>query len=99
MFIRLVRFSFGPGKQSEAQAIADEIVPLIAGQPGCQRVTLCGDDSDGEYGIVVYWDTREQANEAAVVVSPKLMGYLEGNVRHEPEFHLFPVKASLPDGG
>jgi hypothetical protein len=99
MFIRLVRFSFGPGKQGEAQAIVDEIVPLIADQPGCERVTMFGDDSDGEYGIIVYWDTREHADEAAVIVSPKLMGHFEENVRGEPELHLFPVKSSLPAEG
>jgi heme-degrading monooxygenase HmoA len=91
MYARLVRFSFGPGKGAEAQAVADEISPLIAAQPGCESVTVFGDNSDGEYGIFVLWDTEANADTAAGLVRPKLDEYLSGNVQRPPETRLFEV--------
>lgn len=91
MYARLVRFSFGPGKHAEAQAIADNIAPRIASQPGCEGVTVFGDDSDGEYGIFVLWDSEENANAAAQVIRPMLDEHLSGNVKGPPEARLFKV--------
>jgi len=91
MFARLVRFSFGPGKHVEAQSIADNIAPLIASQPGCQGVTVFGDETDGEYGIFVLWDTQENANAAAPLMRPKLDEHLVGNAKGPPDARLFKV--------
>jgi heme-degrading monooxygenase HmoA len=91
MHARLVRFSFGPGKHAEAQSIADNIAPLIASQSGCQSVTVFGDDTDGEYGIFVLWDSEEKANAAAQVVRPRLEEHFAGNVQGTPDARLFKV--------
>jgi heme-degrading monooxygenase HmoA len=91
MHARLVRFSFGPGKQAEAQAIADNLAPLIASQSGCEGVTVFGDDSDGEYGIFVLWDSEDNANAAAKVIRPMLDEHLSGNVQGPPDARLFRV--------
>ncbi len=91
MYARLVRFSFGPGKQAEAQALADNIAPLISSQPGCQSVSVFGDESDGEYGIFVLWDSEENANAAAQVVRPKLNEHFAGNAKGPPDARLFTV--------
>ena len=91
MYARLVRFSFGPGKSAEAQALADEMGHLVAAQPGCQGATVFGDHSDGEYGIFVLWDTADNANAAAGLMRPRLMEHLSGNVQRPPETRLFEV--------
>lgn len=91
MKARLVRFSFGPGKRSEAQALADHIAPLIASQPGCGGVTIFGDDSDGQYGLFVLWDSHASADAAAEVVAPRLLEHYVGNVQGDPEQRLFDV--------
>jgi quinol monooxygenase YgiN len=91
MYARLVRFSFGPGKYAEAQAIADNIAPRIASQPGCEGVTVFGDDSDGEYGLFVLWDSEENADAAAMVIRPMLDEHLAGNVKGPPDARLFKV--------
>jgi quinol monooxygenase YgiN len=91
MYARLVRFSFGPGKVGAAQSLADNIAPLIASQPGCQSVTIFGDETDGEYGIFVLWDSQENANAAAQVVRPKLEEHLSGNAKGPPDARLFKV--------
>ena len=91
MYARLVRFSFGPGKHAEAQSIADDIAPLIASQPGCQSVTVFGDDTDGEYGIFVLWHSEDSADAAAQVARPKLNEHFAGNVQGPPDARLFKV--------
>ncbi len=91
MYARLVRFSFVDGKQAAAQAIADDLAPLIAAQPGCEGVTVFGDDNDGEYGLFVLWNSEEHANAAAQVIRPKLEEHLAGNIKAPPDARLFNV--------
>ena len=91
MYARLVRFSFGPGKHAEAQALAENLAPLISTQPGCESVTVFGDETDGEYGIFVLWDTQENANGAAQLMRPKLNEHLAGNAKGPPDARLFKV--------
>ncbi len=93
MYVRLVRFTFGPGKRAEAQSLADDLVPAIGEQPGCQGVTAFGDDTDGEYGLYVRWDSREHADAAAGVIGPRLQQHLSGNVQGPPDIRLFQVLA------
>ncbi|MGH7859194.1 MAG: antibiotic biosynthesis monooxygenase [Candidatus Binatia bacterium] len=72
MNLRLVQFSLGPEKRSVAEAIADEIVPAIRSQPGCEGCTFFADYEAGDYGIVVLWASKEAAEAAAAVISPVL---------------------------
>jgi len=94
MFTRLVRFALVPGSETKAQALADELTPLIAEQPGCQAVTVFGDHGDGEYGIYVLWDSQEHADRAAGVVRPQLDKHLAGSIAAPPEARLFVVLRS-----
>ena len=91
MYVRLVRFTFGPGKQAAAQSLADDLVPAISAQPGCHGVTFFGDDADGEYGLFVLWESRENADDAAAVIRPQLNEGLAGNAQAPPEARLFKV--------
>jgi len=91
MYARLVRFSLGPGGETKAQELANELGALISVQPGCQAVTVFGDHGEGEYGIYVLWDTQENADTAAGVVRPRLNEHLAGNVTAPPEMRLFEV--------
>jgi heme-degrading monooxygenase HmoA len=91
MYARLVRFAFGPGSRAEAQGIADDVAPLIASQPGCESVTVFGDDSDGQYGIFVLWDSEDNAEAAARLIRPKLDEHFSGKVQAPPEARLFEV--------
>lgn len=96
MFARLVRFSLGTGRRALAQALADDLAPRIASQSGCGGVTVFGDDSDGEYGIFVLWDSEANAAAAASVIRPILDKHLSGNVHAPPEARLFEVISRAP---
>ena len=94
MYVRLVRFGFGPGKQDAAQRLAADLVPAIADRPGCKGVTFFGDHSDGEYGLYVLWDSQDNADAAASVIGPRLEQHLAGTVQRPPERRLFEVLES-----
>ena len=64
MYVRLVRFAFGPGKHPAAEELARTVVPAINDQKGCSAVTFFGDATDGEYGLVVLWGSQEDADAA-----------------------------------
>lgn len=91
MFVRLVRFSLGPGKQEVARALAEDLQPRIAALPGCHDVTVFGDASDGQYGIFVRWDSEANANAAAQVIRPKLDEHLAAHIQAPPEARLYEV--------
>ena len=91
MYARLVRFTLGPGQRAVAQALAGDLVPLISSQPGCHGVTAFGDDSDGEYGLFVLWDSQENAESASHIVRPKLDEHLSGVAKAPPDARLFEV--------
>ena len=90
MKIRLVRFNLGPGRRSEAEAIADKVVPLIRAQRGLERCEFITDDQTGDYGLVVLWSTQEAADAASQVVSPVLMRAL-AEAKASPDIRLFDV--------
>jgi hypothetical protein len=81
----------GPGKRTVAQAIADDIVPMIASLPGCRSVTVFGDESDGEFGIFVLWASEAEANAAAPIIRPKLDQHLAGHLEAGPVARLYEV--------
>ena len=76
MNLRLVQFSLGPGKKSDAESIANKIVPAIRSQPGCDRAEFFADYDAGDYGVVVLWKSKEQANAAATVIGPMMTAAL-----------------------
>ena len=91
MYARLVRFTFGPGKRAEAQALADDLGPQIGSLDGCSGVTVFGDETDGEYGIFVLWDSQAAADAAAGVIGPRLSKHLAGTSLGAPDIRLFEV--------
>ena len=91
MYVRLVRFTFGPGKHDAAQNLAADLVPAISARPGCKGATCFGDSSSGEYGLYVLWDSKDDADAAAAVISPRLQQHLAGNVQSPADIRLFEV--------
>ncbi len=91
MYARLVRYSLGAGKRADAQALADHLAPLIAAQPGCASVTIFGDESNGQGGVFVLWDSEAEAMAAAGIIRPLLDEHLSGLVEGQPDTRLFEV--------
>ena len=90
MYARLVTFNFGTGSRSKVEALAGDLAPAIRAQKGCEGVTFFG-DTDGEAGLFVLWETREDADAAAAVIGPILQKGLAGNIQAPPNIRLFEV--------
>ena len=97
MYVRLVRFAFGPGKLDAAKKLSSDLVPAISSQPGCKGVTTFGDSSSGEYGLFVLWNSQEEADAAAKVIGPRLRQHLaENNASASADIHLYEVIGNAP---
>jgi quinol monooxygenase YgiN len=73
MKLRLFQFSLDSGNQSAAEDLAKEIVPAIRALAGCERCAFFADNEEGDYGLAVFWESQEAADDAAAVISPILM--------------------------
>lgn len=91
MHVRIVNFSLEPGSRSTAEKLADEIVPAIRAQNGCDKCLFLIDDEAGEYGFIVLWDSKEDAGAAAAVIGPKLTEALSGITKMPDSRQLFEV--------
>ena len=89
MYVRLVRFTLGLEMRSKAESIASDLIPAIRVLKGCKHATFFGDESDGEYGLVVLWESKEDAEAAAAVIGPRLQQSLAGNVQGPPSIRLY----------
>ena len=96
MYVRLVRFSFGPGKEEAINELAHDLIPAISAQPGCKGALCFGDKASGDYGLFVQWDSKEHADAASAVIGPRLSQHLAGNVQGQSDIHLFEVIKSVP---
>ncbi len=90
-YMRLVRFTLTPATASQAEIIGNDLVPTIKQQPGCLSATFLGGGADGECGLCVHWDSRENADAASAIIGPRLERHLQDNVVAPPDIHLFPV--------
>ena len=91
MYLRLVRITLEPGSSTAAHNLADEFVPAIKAQNGCNECVFFADDSAGEYGIVVLWNTKEDAEGAASVIGPRLAQALAEVSEKPANINLFEV--------
>ena len=94
MYLRLVRFTLSDGSRSGAQAIANDLIPAIKQQPGCESAVFFGGGEDGECGLFVLWDSQEHADTAAAIIRPRLNEHIAGKVSGPPDARLFSVLAS-----
>jgi quinol monooxygenase YgiN len=89
MYIRLVNFKLKPGNKSEVMKIADEFVPAIKSQKGCADCRFIMDEETSEYGFVVLWKTKQDADAASDIIGPRLIPKIN-KISVEPvKIHLY----------
>ncbi len=91
MYVRLVNFTLGTGARSSAEKLADEFIPAIKAHDGCRECVFITDDDAGEYGIVVLWDSKDNADAAAAVIGPRLSKALAEFTEEPASMRLFEV--------
>ncbi len=91
MYARLILFTIGPGKRALADKIAGQFAPALRSRKGFKGVTFLADDSVGEYGSLVLWETKEDAEDAAENLFPEVQKALSGLVKGPPTHPLYEV--------
>ena len=91
MYLRLVRFTLGEGARATAEKLADEFIPAIKAHAGCSECVFITDDAAGEYGIVVHWVSKENADVAAAAIGPRLSKALSEVAEGPASMRLFEV--------
>jgi quinol monooxygenase YgiN len=76
-YARIVLFTLGAGQRETAKQIADELLPDIKAHDGCQAAMSVIDDEAGEYGLLVLWKTKDDAEAASKVIGPRLSAALQ----------------------
>ena len=49
------------------------MIPKIKIQKGCEDCKFMMHDAEGSYVLLVFWDTKENADAAAPVIGPQLI--------------------------
>ena len=92
MYVRLLRFSLESGQRPRAEAFATRFMPIIRAQKGCHTCKFIIDEENDEYGIVVLWDTKEDAVAAGgAIIGPRLRPVLAKIAKEPPAVGLFEV--------
>ena len=91
MYANQITFTLGAGKRSVAEGLVSKFAPALAAQKGFERVTFLADDGAGEYGALVVFESREDADATFAAVFPQLEQALAGVVQGEPRRQLFEV--------
>ena len=73
MYIRLLNFQTNGNKKAEVTAIMDNIMPKIRSQKGCTDCKFIMHESDDRYALLVFWESKEQADAAAQIIGPQLL--------------------------
>jgi hypothetical protein len=72
MFIRILNFETDGNKTADILTVMDAIIPFIRSQKGCTDCLFVMND-DNRYALLVFWDSKENADEAAPIIGPKML--------------------------
>ena len=75
MYIRMLNFETTASNKAEIIAIMDGIIPKIKAK-GCKDCMLIMHENDNHYALLVFWDSKQQADAAAPIIGPQLIPML-----------------------
>jgi heme-degrading monooxygenase HmoA len=67
------------------------LAPKMSGAKGFEGATYLADDTTGQYGALVLWESKGDAEAFFEIAFPKLQSALEGIVKAPPTTTLFEV--------
>ena len=73
MFIRMLNFQIQENKKADVVMIMDSMIPKIRSLRGCKDCMFTMDETDDHYALLVFWDSKENANAAAGFIGPQLL--------------------------
>lgn len=97
-YARLVQYTLGNGQRLTAEKLTREFDRISRGLMGFRGNVYFFDDSSGEYRSVNYWDTKQDAESAHKVISPKLEEALQQYTNEKPTYRFFEVFDAIDEG-
>ncbi|MFC1931610.1 antibiotic biosynthesis monooxygenase family protein [Chloroflexota bacterium] len=91
MYAQMSMITLGPGTRSSAEKLAEQFDPVLKTFKGFKKVTFFGDDAAGEYGSLSIWESKEDAESAAAVLSKKLEQAVSGIAKVPPVRKIYEV--------
>ena len=91
MYANLVTFTLGAGKRAAAEKLVDQFAPALGAREGFKSATFLADEATGEYGVLVVFESREDADATFATLFPKLGQALTGIAQGPPTRQLFEV--------
>jgi len=73
MFIRMLNFQIQENKKPDVVTIMDSMIPKIRSLRGCKDCIFIMHETDHHYALLVFWDSKENANAAAGFIGPHLL--------------------------
>jgi hypothetical protein len=73
MFIRMLNFQIEENKKSDLAVIMDQMIPNIRSLKGCKDCMFIMHESDDHYALLVWWNSRDDAEAAAAFIGPQLI--------------------------
>jgi len=72
MYARLVLFKLGAGNRPAAERMIAQFAAAIQKRQGFKGVTFLADDAVGEYGGLIIWESKADAEAAFAALNPAL---------------------------
>jgi hypothetical protein len=69
----MLSFETNGNKKAEAIAIMDTMIPKVKALKGCTNCLFTMHESDNHYVLLVFWDSKENADAAAGVMGPLMI--------------------------
>ncbi len=91
MYARLVLMKLGPGMRETAEQLASRQDAALKQEQGYVGSTWLGSEAEGEYGSLVPWDTKEDADAAFAKLFPPMQEQIEGLLKAPPVNELYEV--------
>jgi len=73
MFIRMLNFQIQENKKADVVMIMDRMIPKIRSLKGCKDCMFIMHETDDHYALLVFWDSKENADAAAGFMGPQLL--------------------------
>ena len=91
MYANLVMFTLGPGKRSTAEKLFERFATAAKARKGFKTLTVLADDTVGEYGVLVVFESKEDADATFEALFPQVQEALAGIGQGQPTRRLFEV--------
>jgi hypothetical protein len=69
----MLNFQTNGNKKAEAITIMDNLIPKIRSQKGCKDCLFIMHESDDHYALLVFWESKEMAENAAQIIGPQML--------------------------